>query len=55
MAQEALIWEKWADFKNLFVEDYHNLCKMQRINSNQAVFHGANMEITMQDNIAEAL
>ena len=37
-----------ADFKKFFAEEYHDLQKLQHINTTQAVFHGYNMAITMQ-------
>ena len=45
----------WADFKNFFAEEYCDIRKLQRINATQAGFHGANMTITIQDEIYEAL
>ena len=45
----------WAGFKNLFMEQYNDLRELQPILKNQTGFHGANMAITMQDNIVKAL
>ena len=45
----------WAGFKKFFADEYNDLRKLQHINSNQAGFYGSNMDITMQDDIFEAL
>ena len=45
----------WAGFNNFFADEYHDLHKLQHINTTQAGFHGSNMAITMQGNIFEAL
>ena len=46
-------WE-WDGFKKFFEEEYYDIRELQHINSTQAGFYGANMDITMQDGISEA-
>ena len=45
----------WAGFKKFFADDYNDLRELQRINSTQAGCYGSNMDITMKDDIFEAL
>ena len=42
-------------FQEVFAEEYHDLRKLQRINTTQSGFHGANMVIKIQEEIHEAL
>ena len=44
-----------ADFKKFFTEEYHDICEMKCINTNQAGFHDANMDVKIQDNIDKSL
>ena len=56
MWYKDISYEKtWSDFNNLFMEYYYYLWKLQRINANQEVFRGCNMDITIQDKIAKEL
>ena len=55
MAQEAIIWETWEDFKKFFAGYYHDLCEIQPINATQVGFNGANMAIIMQKDISVEL
>ena len=45
-------YKTWYEFNYLFMEEYHDIRKLQHINSNQACFRGFNMAITMQDGIS---
>ena len=45
----------WAGFKKFFADEYNDLRELQNINSTQAGFYGSNMDITIQDDIFEAL
>ena len=56
MWRKKLSYDKtWAGFKKFFAEEYNNTRELQHINTNQTWFHGANMAITIQDEIFEAL
>ena len=44
-----------ADFKKFFTKEYHDICEMQCMNTNQAGFHDAKMEVKIQDNIDKSL
>ena len=45
----------WDHSKEFLVEEYHAIRQIKRINTNQAGFHGSNMDIKIQDGINGAL
>ena len=56
MWRKKLSYDKtWAGFRKFFAEEYNNPRELQHINATQTGFHGANMAITMQYEIVEAL
>ena len=56
MWRNKLLSDKaWSDFNNLFAEEYHDLHKLQYINTTQAGFHLANTEIIMQEDISKSI
>ena len=56
MWRKKLSYERILDvFKKFYTKDYHDLRELQRINTTQVGFCGANMAIKMQYYIYEAL
>ena len=47
--------KKWSEFNKFFAEEYHNLRKLKHDNVTKAGFCGANISITIKDEISEAL